>query len=87
LRKLHREPATPQVASELLAEKRLDIRLIVNYENEQANALPPSDLLADVAARFKSICSPRTIDDRADADLVRAADGDTGGSHRPGYRN
>jgi hypothetical protein len=27
----------------------------------------------------------RTTDDRADAYLVRAADGDTGGTHRPGY--
>jgi hypothetical protein len=34
LRKLHREPATAQVAPELLAEQRFDIRLIVNHENE-----------------------------------------------------
>ena len=39
-----------QVAPELLAEQRFDIRLIVNHENEQAHALSPPDLLEDVAA-------------------------------------
>ena len=35
------EPAAPQVAPELLAEQRFDIRLIVNHENEQAHVVLP----------------------------------------------
>ena len=36
-RKFHGEAAGAQIAPELLAEQRLDIRLIVNHENEQAS--------------------------------------------------
>ena len=38
LRKLHREAVSAEVAPELLAEQHLDIRLIVNHENEQVHA-------------------------------------------------
>ena len=50
LRKFHRETGGAEVAPELLAEQNLDIRFIVNYENEQVHARPP-DLLADARTR------------------------------------
>ena len=54
LRKLHREAAGAEVAPELLAEQHLDIRLIVNHENEQVHARSP-DLIRDAPARGRTI--------------------------------
>ena len=54
LRKLHREAAGAKVAPELLAEQHLDIRLIINHENEQVHARSP-DLIRDAAARGRTI--------------------------------
>ena len=52
--KLHREPASAEVAPELLAEQHLDIRLIVNHENERVHARSP-DLIRAVPARGRTI--------------------------------
>ena len=41
LGKLHDEPASAQVAPEMLAKQHLDVRLVVNHENEQAHARSP----------------------------------------------
>jgi hypothetical protein len=38
--KFRREPASAQATPELLTEQYLDIRLIIDHENEQAHALP-----------------------------------------------
>ena len=38
LRELHREAPGAEVAPELLAEQRLDVRLVVDDEDEQAHA-------------------------------------------------
>ena len=42
LRKFHGEAAGAQLAPELLAKQHLDIRLVVDHENEQAHAVPPA---------------------------------------------
>jgi hypothetical protein len=40
LGKLHRKPASAQVAPEILTKQHLYIRLIINHENEQPHARP-----------------------------------------------
>jgi hypothetical protein len=47
--KLHSEPCAAKVTPEVLAKQHLDIRLVVDHENEQAHTRP-FDLLS--AARF-----------------------------------
>jgi hypothetical protein len=37
LRKLHGEPASAEVPPELLPEQNLDIRLIINHENQRVH--------------------------------------------------
>ena len=34
LRKFHREPVSAEIAPELLAEQNLDIRLVIDHEND-----------------------------------------------------
>ena len=41
LRELHREPAGAEVAPELLAKQHLDVRFVVDHEDEQGHACPP----------------------------------------------
>ena len=50
LRKFHCEAAGAEVAPELLAEQHLDVRLIVNHENERVHMRSP-DLIRDALAR------------------------------------
>src|SRR5208282_1940504 len=54
LGKLHGEPASAKVAPELLAKQNLDIRLIIDHENEQVHARSP-DLIRDAPARCSTI--------------------------------
>ena len=42
LRKIHREAAVADVASELLAKQHLDIGLVVNNENKEAHEFTPA---------------------------------------------
>jgi len=49
LREIHREAAGAKVAPELLAKQHLDIRFVIDNENEEAHLFPPA-LLA-VASR------------------------------------
>ena len=50
LGKLHGEAAGAEVAPELLAEQHLDIRLIIDHENEQVHARSP-DLISGRSPR------------------------------------
>src|SRR5450755_799155 len=64
LRKIHREPAGTKIVPELLAEQHLDIRLIVDHENEKLHARSP--YLAMVAAQrgrtiLNSVNSPGCV--------------------------
>ena len=54
LGKFHRKAACAQVAPELLAEQQLDIRLIIDHENEKVHARPP-DLAMVAAPRGRTI--------------------------------
>jgi len=53
LGELHHEATYAEVPPKLLAEQHLDIRLIIDHENEQTHARP--DLTADAAARGRTI--------------------------------
>ena len=46
--KLHREPASANIMSKLLAKQHLNIRFVINHENEKVHDRPPD--LATVAA-------------------------------------
>jgi hypothetical protein len=50
LRKLHGEATSAEVVSKLLSEQNLDIRLVINHENEPVHARSP-DLIRDAPAR------------------------------------
>jgi hypothetical protein len=41
LRELHREVVGAQVPPELLPEQKLDVRLVIDHENEWLHARPP----------------------------------------------
>ena len=54
LGKLHGEATSAEVVSKLLSEQNLDIRLVINHENEQVHARPP-DLIRDAPALGRTI--------------------------------
>ena len=54
LGKLHREAVGAEVAPELLAEQHLDIRLIIDHENERVHTRSP-DLIRGAPARGRTI--------------------------------
>ena len=54
LGKLHREPASAEVAPEVLAKQNLDIGLIIDHENERVHMRSP-DLIRDAPARGRTI--------------------------------
>ena len=54
LRKFHREATGAKFAPELLAEQRLDIRLVIDHENEQGQVRSPG-LLCDAPVRGRTI--------------------------------
>src|SRR6266478_5551624 len=60
LRKIHREAAVADVASELLAKQRLNIGLVVNNKNKQAHLSAPALLVAALRGRMtrNSVNSP-----------------------------
>jgi hypothetical protein len=41
LGELHGEPASAEIAPEVLAKQHLDIRLVIDHENEETHARPP----------------------------------------------
>src|SRR6266404_6272268 len=62
LRKIHREAAVADVASELLPKQRLNIGFVVNNKNKQAHLSAPALLLAAMRGRMTlhSVTSPRS---------------------------
>ena len=40
--KLHREPASANIMSKLLAKQHLNIRFVINHENKEFHAHPPA---------------------------------------------
>jgi hypothetical protein len=54
LRKFHREPASAEIAPELLAEQNLDIWLVIDPENEKVHACPP-DFIRGAPVRGRTI--------------------------------
>jgi hypothetical protein len=54
LGKLHGKPASTQIAPEALAKQQLNVRLIINHENERVHMRSP-DLIRDAPARGRTI--------------------------------
>src|SRR5215211_7116251 len=63
LRKIHREAAVADVASELLAKQRLNIRFVVHNKNEQAHLSAPALFVAAMRGRMtlNSVNSPGRV--------------------------